>query len=169
MSHDLPAHATIVPWIDPIVDAKGHDPRSAYVERYWLGVIGPTATWIMRRFADHFDHEPNGFVIDLHHTASSMGLSFAKGSNSPFGRALHRCVMFGLARPIADGLSVRRRFPSVAERHLQRLPDEIKSAHHDWARRVVRLDRRDLERHLVAAGIPIEVATRASEAAALAA
>ena len=38
----IPMHATITPWIDPVVDARGHDPRGAYVERFWLSVIGPT-------------------------------------------------------------------------------------------------------------------------------
>jgi hypothetical protein len=35
--------AQIRPWIDPTVDSRGADPRSAYAERYWLSVIGPTA------------------------------------------------------------------------------------------------------------------------------
>lgn len=34
---------TVRPWIDPVVDEHGHDPRSRYVERFWLGVLGPTA------------------------------------------------------------------------------------------------------------------------------
>ena len=81
---------TIRPWDDPVVDERGHDPRSAYVERYWLGVIGPTATWIVRRFADEFDHSPDGFVIDLGHMARTMGLSYRRGSSSPFGKSIHR-------------------------------------------------------------------------------
>ena len=136
----IPSPAMIRPWVDPIVDERGHDPRSAYVERYWLGVIGPTATWIMRRFADRFDADPTGFTLDLEHTASTMGLSFAKGHNSPFGKALHRCVMFGLAQPLSDGFAVRRRFPSVAQRHLKRLPDDLQATHAEWARRTVRLN-----------------------------
>lgn len=164
--HIIPSHSTIRPWVDPVVDERGHDPRSAYVERYWLSVIGPTATWIMRRFADEFDREPDGFTIDLEHTATSMGLSFSKGSSSPFGKALHRCVMFGLAQPTSDGFTVRRRFPSVALRHLKRLPDDLQEEHADWARRVVRLDHRALERRLLDAGLPPQVAVRATEAAA---
>ena len=136
----IPSPAQIRPWVDPIVDKRGHDPRSAYVERYWLGVIGPTATWIMRRFADRFDSDPTGFTLDLEHTASTMGLSFSKGHNSPFGKALHRCVMFGLAQPLSDGFAVRRRFPSVAQRHLKRLPADLQSTHEEWARRTVRVD-----------------------------
>lgn len=159
---------TIRPWPDPLVDVRGHDPRSAYVERYWLGVIGPTATLIMRRFADEFDRAPDGFTIDLSHTASTMGLSYGKGPGSPFGRAVHRCVMFGLAQPTTSGYAVRRMFPNVAQRHISRLPDDVQAAHHDWARRTIRLDRRELEQQLVELGIAPRAAARASEAIALA-
>ena len=165
----IPQHCTIRPWVDPVVDARGHDPRSLYVERYWLSVIGPTATWIMRRFAECFDVEPDGFVLDLEHTASTMGLSFSKGAGSPFGKALHRCVMFGLAQPIADGFAVRRRLPSVPQRHLKRLPDDLQADHDDWARRTVTVETRDLERRLIDAGIPAVAAVRATEFAAWAA
>lgn len=164
----VPTHATISPWIDPLVDERGHDPRSAYVERYWLSVIGPTATWIMRRFAAEFDGRPEGFTLDLCHVATAMGLSFAKGHNSPFGKALHRCVMFGLAQPTSDGFAVRRHFPTVAQRHIKRLPADLQETHDEWARRTVRLDRRDIERRLVEAGVPPQAAVRAGEAAALA-
>jgi hypothetical protein len=165
----IPTRATFRPWLDPIVDERGHDPRSAYVERFWLSVIGPTATWIMRRLAEGFDTEPSGFTLDLNHTACSMGLSFERGSNSPFGKALHRCVMFGLAHPLSDGFAVRRRLPTVPQRHLKRLPDDVQATHEEWARRTIRIGSRDVERYLVAAGVPPQVAVRASEAAALAA
>lgn len=164
----IPGRATIKPWADPIVDRRGHDPRSAYVERFWLSVIGPTATWIMRRFADEFDGAPDGFTLDLNDAASSMGLSFAKGHNSPFGKALHRCVMFGLAQPTAGGFAVRRMFPTVAQRHLRRLPQSVQATHEEWARRAVALDRRDIERTLIDAGVSAHAAARASEAVALA-
>jgi len=164
----IPPQATIRPWIDPVVDRRGHDPRSIYVERYWLSVIGPTATWIMRRFAECFDANPDGFVLDLDHTATSMGLSFSKNVASPFGKALHRCVMFGIAQPTSDGFTVRRRLPSVAHRHLKRLPDDVQAEHEEWARRTIRVDVRDIERRLVEAGLTIAAAVRASEAAALA-
>ena len=29
------------PWPDPVIDEVGHDPRSAYVETFWLAVLGP--------------------------------------------------------------------------------------------------------------------------------
>lgn len=159
--------AAIRPWVDPVVDERGVDPRSVYVERFWLGVVGPTATWIMRRFAEEFDQHPDGFQLDLATTANAMGLSYAKGPSSPFGRALQRCVMFGLARPMSDGFSVRRRMPRVAQRHLSRLPDDVREAHDSWVRSTVVLDVRDLERQLISAGVPPRAAVSASEAALL--
>jgi hypothetical protein len=162
---DTPADVTIRPWVDPIVDRRGHDPRSHYAERYWLSVIGPTAMWIMRRFAEHFDTQPDGFMIDLDHAANTMGLSYSKRMASPFGRALNRCVMFGLAQPHADGFIVRRRLPTVPLRHLKRLPDDVQSEHEQWARRIIQLDVGDVERRLVAAGLPATVAVRATESA----
>jgi hypothetical protein len=29
-------------WLDPVIDEVGHDPRSAYVEEFWLPILGPT-------------------------------------------------------------------------------------------------------------------------------
>jgi hypothetical protein len=164
----IPARATIRPWVDPVVDRRGVDPRSAYVERYWLGVLGPTATWILRRFAECFDSQPDGFELDLEHMATTMGLSYSKGMASPFGKALHRCVMFGVAMPLSNGFSVRRKLPSVAHRHLKRLPDDVQEAHAEWLTRTAHIDLRDIERRLVDAGVPMSAAVRASEAAALA-
>jgi hypothetical protein len=31
----------ILPWADPVIDQVGYDPRSRYVERFWLGILGP--------------------------------------------------------------------------------------------------------------------------------
>ena len=84
-------------WIDPLVDDHGHDPRSGYVETIWLGVLGPTATWLLRRLAAGLQQHPEGFAFDLVSTAAAMGLSFRSGRSSPFTKALQRCVMFGLA------------------------------------------------------------------------
>ena len=132
--------ATIRPWIDPLVDDDGHDPRSRYVEQFWLGVIGPTATWIIRRLAARLDDEPNGYELDLATTARAMGLGFAPGRSSPFSKGLQRCVMFGLAHPIPGGYAVRRRVPSISPRHLRRMPHEVQSAHLAWATTRVTLD-----------------------------
>ncbi len=36
----------VVPWADPVCDDLGVDPRGAYVERFWLPLLGPTSCGI---------------------------------------------------------------------------------------------------------------------------
>jgi hypothetical protein len=128
-------------WIDPLVDENGHDPRSSYVETFWLGVLGPTATWLLRRLAAGLEQHPDGFAFDLAATAAAMGLSFKSGRSSTFSKALQRCVMFGLAHQLPDsGLAVRRRVPDVAHRHLRRMPHEVQLLHHEWRTPTISLD-----------------------------
>ena len=55
----------IRPWPDDVIDHMGHDPRSAYVEDYWLGLLGPSTTWLLRRLAAGFEYSPEGFDLDL--------------------------------------------------------------------------------------------------------
>jgi hypothetical protein len=132
---------TIRPWIDPVVDDRGHDPRSQYVEIFWLGVLGPTATWLLRRLASGLAEHPDGFALDLPATAAAMGLSFKSGRSSAFSKALQRCVMFGLAHQLpGGGLAVRRRVPDVAHRHLRRMPEALQRDHAEWARGTIDID-----------------------------
>jgi len=131
---------TITAWIDPLVDDNGHDPRSLYAERFWLPVTGPTASWILRRFAHALDTRPEGIDIDLDDLARQMGLSYNIGRSSPFTKALQRLVMFGLAHHTNNGLAVRRRIPTVARRHLNRLPDGLQTEHSIHVESVATLD-----------------------------
>ena len=152
------AGTTIVvrPWIDPLVDEHGHDPRSAYVETFWLGVLGPTATWLLRRLAAELEAHPDGLDFDLARTAASMGMSFQSSRSSAFSKALQRCVMFGLAHQLPDGgLAVRRRVPAVAHRHLRRLPPELQLLHQEWEPSAVTLN--DLTRAHRLAMVMLEV------------
>lgn len=176
-----PAHLTVVSWVDPIVDDTGFDPRSRYVELFWLGVLGPTATWLIRRLAAGLDESPHGYDLDLHHTARAMGLSYNPARSSPFSKALQRCVMFGLAHPVDHGLAVRRRIPQVTLRHLQRMPEPLQAAHHEWQRTTVPVDELSrahrlattmldlgddsvvIEHHLVALGVPDAVAAEVAD------
>lgn len=158
----------IVPWNDPLIDRTGHDPRGRYAETFWLSVIGPTASWIMRRIADLLDASPEGVEVDLVHTARTMGLAYDGSTSSPFGRALNRCVMFGLAHQLSDGFAVRRWLPDVATRHLARLPEDVQAAHAGWRARTVHVNMREIERRLREIGVSPAAAARACEAAAIA-
>ncbi len=125
---------SVVPWIDAVVDDVGHDPRSWYVESFWLGVLGPSTTWLLRLLAARFEARPDGFTLDLHDTARALGLAGRSGRGSPFQRALDRCVTFDMARPAGPAaLAVRRRLPPLARRHLVRLPASLQERHRAWS------------------------------------
>jgi hypothetical protein len=173
----------IAPWVDPVVDRRGHDPRSSYVERFWLGTLGPTATWLVRRLATGFDEQPDGYELDLATTAKALGLSYSRGASNAFTKAFGRCMMFGLAHQRSDGYVVRRMLPDVARRHLSRLPAALQREHERWleASRSHRLevlqrarslamamidagdDAELIEVQLVAVGIPEATASEAVE------
>src|SRR2546427_9798851 len=98
---------TIRPWPDQVIDALGHDPRSAYVEQFWLGILGPSTTWLLRRLATGLEAEPAGFALPLADTARALGLGNQNGRHSPFIRALGRICQFDLAHlQTGDALAV---------------------------------------------------------------
>lgn len=124
---------TIRPWPDGVIDALGHDPRSAYVERFWLGILGPSTTWLIRHLAAGLDASPEGFDLDLAATAQALGLGGKGGRHSPFMRALSRCCQFDLAEARDDGvLAVRRKLPPLNRRQILRLPPDLAAAHQAW-------------------------------------
>jgi len=134
----FPDRAWFVPLADAKIDQRGRDPRSDYVELFWLGIIGPSPTWLVRRVVMRFAHDPNGFEVDCAEMAAELGLAAGKGWASTFGRAIQRCVMFGIAAPLEHGVvgwSFRRRLPTVAARHIARLPERIAAMHADWYQR----------------------------------
>jgi hypothetical protein len=131
---EIPDTLHIVAWVDPVVDTLGYDPRSWYVEQFWLPVVGPTSAWFLRRIAAGLDDEPGGFELNLDDTARALGLGGREGRHSPFQRALHRCVSFKLARPHGPGaLSVRRRLPPLTLQRLHRLPSTVQKLHDDFS------------------------------------
>lgn len=128
-----PTHLTLLPWPDTVIDRVGHDPRSEYVERFWLGVIGPSCCWFLRHLAVRFEAEPDGFDLDVAECARALGLGAGLGRNAPLGRTVTRCCQFGLTRRFGrDGLAVRRRLPPLARHHVARLPDALQQEHGRW-------------------------------------
>ena len=124
---------SIRPWPDPVIDSLGHDPRSAYVEQFWLGVLGPSTTWLLRRLAAGLEAEPAGFELHLADTARALGLGDKTGRSGPFVRALGRCCQFGLAQPHdRTTLAVRRKLPPLNRRQVERLPEPLQTAHAKW-------------------------------------
>ena len=134
----LPADGviTLSRWPDPVVESIGHAVRSEYVERFWLGVLGPTATWLLRRCSDEVVTADSHVRVDLAVLAASLGLVHHAGRHNPFSRGFGRCIMFGLMRPTGgphgSGLAVRTAVPPLTARHLARLPHELQVAHSDY-------------------------------------
>lgn len=125
----------VVPWPDPVCDELGLDPRTAYVERFWLPLLGPTATWLLRRFAVEFDDSPEGFSLDAQDAARSIGIGTRGGRTGPFPRAVDRCVRFGCAQHAEHGiLAVRRRLPPLSRAQVNRLPRHLRDRHEAWQR-----------------------------------
>jgi hypothetical protein len=124
---------TVRPWVDEVIDQLGFDPRSPYVERFWLGILGPSTTWLLRRMAAGFDAQPDGFDLPLAETARGLGLGDRGGRHSPFLRTVNRTVQFGMATAIGTGeLLVRRRIPPLARRQIDRLSPELRDDHDRW-------------------------------------
>lgn len=126
----------IVAWKDELVDAKGFAVNDPYVEMFWLPILGPTATWLLRRLAAGLEHDMNGYSVDMEDLARGIGVAYSTGRHNPFARALHRCVMFGVAQQLAilpeRTFAVRTHIPVLPTRHLTRLPEPLRVAHHDW-------------------------------------
>lgn len=133
--------ADIIVWHDALVDPTGFAVDDPYVETFWLPVLGPTASWLLRRLASGLDLEPQGYRVHLPDLARAIGVSSSGGRHSPFSRALHRCTMFGVVQQVAiepvPVLAVRRRLPRIARRHVDRLPDHLRDIHPEWQSRPV--------------------------------
>lgn len=128
-----PPPLLVVAWTDPVVDALGFDPRSAYVERFWLPLLGPTSTWLLRRLAAEFDTSPEGFSLDARDTARSIGIGNRGGRSGPFHRSIERCVRFGVARHDDHGIvAVRRRVPPLSRTQVRQLSRSLQGHHQRW-------------------------------------
>jgi hypothetical protein len=132
--HDTPESLTVRPWPDSVLDQVGHDPRSAYVERFWLGVLGPSCVLFLRRLANELEANPAGFELPLAETAKALGLGMKGGRNSPFLRTISRCVQFHLAHlePENRMLLARRKLPPLTRGQITRLPEPLQLQHHEW-------------------------------------
>jgi hypothetical protein len=129
----MPSQVRITPWVDPVIDVLGHDPRSWYVETFWLPTLGPTSLLLLRHLADRFEEHPEGLALPVADTAAALGLGPRDGEQSPLVRTIDRLQQFDLAQRLApDVIAVRRVLPPVNRRHVRRLPVALQARHRDW-------------------------------------
>ena len=103
---EQPGALSVIGWPDPVIDRLGHDPRSAYVERFWLAILGPSTTWLLRRLAAGLDASPDGFDLNLAVTARSLGLGGKVSRHGPFQKSIGRLVIFELDEPFRRTISL---------------------------------------------------------------
>jgi hypothetical protein len=131
-----PASLRLVPWVDPVVDGRGIPVTSLYVEQFWLPVLGPSATLLLRRLGSIASQFPDGVTLDREWLGSSLGLGKGESRNAPLPRAIERCVRFGVAKRLTgDRLAVRRSVGLLPQRHVDRLHPLIRELHRDWLAR----------------------------------
>lgn len=128
----IPTRLVIEPWPDPVIERLGHDPRSTYVETFWLSVLGPSTTWLLRCLAYRLDDEPDGFDVASADLAMQLGLGGMTGGSSVFARSVDRAVKFGTMQRSGGSLFVRRRLAPLAQRHVRRLPPRLQKMHEVW-------------------------------------
>ncbi len=127
MSHQHldPDHFDVVTWDDPVVRRIGYPHDHPYIETHWLPVLGPTATWMLRRLAAQVIAHPSGLRLDAAVLATALGVPRGGGRRGAFGRGLQRCVMFGVVRMERGGevplLAVRTHIPPLSRRQQERL------------------------------------------------
>lgn len=128
-----PRQYEITPWEDPVIDARGYDPRSSYVEQFWLAVLGPSSVWFLRHVAERFEREPTGFTLDVAECSAALGLGTGLGRHAPFTRTVTRCCQFSAATRFgAGGLAVRKKLPPLARSHALRLPELVQQRLAAW-------------------------------------
>jgi len=112
-------------WHDEDLDEDGFSPRSLYVETVWLPVIGPSATWALRRLSLLAATDPQGCPVDLEVLATDLGL----GSPARVERTLDRLIRFGLAFRVNGEIWIRSSIPRISERHVRRLSAGVQDVH----------------------------------------
>ena len=123
---------TLLPWTDHRKDAFGHDLRSAYVEQFWLGTLGPSTTWFLRHCAAALEDNDDA-AVNLRETACALGIGFEGGSRSAMLKTVARACRFRAARAVGSTtLAVRLRLPQLSHRQLQRLPASLQQRHKEY-------------------------------------
>ncbi|MGA8295941.1 MAG: hypothetical protein WB770_02740, partial [Acidimicrobiales bacterium] len=125
----------LVEWVEPHLETRGVDPRSQYVECYWLPILGPSTTWLLRFFAWQLERAPGGADLVLADVARHVGLGDRIGRHAPFFRTVGRAVDFSMVHVMTPGvIAARLKLPLLSARHLARLPESLRLSHAHFSR-----------------------------------
>jgi hypothetical protein len=126
----------------------GHAPNSPYVETFWLPVLGPSTTWLIRLLNLRLERDGEDATLSIADAGYALGLGERPGRHSPLLRALGRAADFDLVMraldrhaanpggPVSDAnevaLLVRRSLPTLPHRLVERLSPMLAREHHDF-------------------------------------
>jgi hypothetical protein len=120
-------------WIDPLVEPLGHPADSTYAELFWLPVLGPSATFLLRRLALILEHHPEGFSIDLFELSSELGLGRPASRHAALPRAIDRCIRFSMVKRLGEQrLDVRTMLGPLPPKRVEKLTPALRSFHARW-------------------------------------
>jgi hypothetical protein len=132
----LPERFYLRRWDDPVLEQLGFPVNSLYTEAVLLPILGPSATFCLRRLGAWAAAEPDGTTVDTRQLAGDLGLSDTLARHSPITRTVRRLCQFDMADWQPDELSVRTAVAPLGERHLRRLSGPVLDVHYALVRRV---------------------------------
>jgi hypothetical protein len=119
----------------PIIDARGFPMCSDYTEYFWLPILGPSATWLVRRFASLVEDVADDVIVNVNALAAALGMSYVPGRVGPFTRSVKRTIMFNFVQPSPvhdETLYVRTVAPPLPTRLINRLPESARISIDKW-------------------------------------
>jgi hypothetical protein len=125
-----PIELRVTSWDDKAVEERGYPASSAFIELFWLPVLGPSATFLFRRLNSLLAVWPDGMRLEMNGLGRELGLGTTESKHAPLPRAISRLVRFGLAKRLASGqLAVRRAVGPLSPHLLKGLDPIIQEAH----------------------------------------
>lgn len=125
----------VEPWPDPVVEAVGHDPRSAYANEFWLPILGPSVLAVTRKLIERLESAGGPTTVDVIELGASVGLGRnvgpdGLGRNSRIVATLARMCQFGLAEAHPGTgdrtlFRVRTAWAPLTRRQAERLPAHL--------------------------------------------
>lgn len=112
----------------PTDDTGGVDPRSRYVDHYWMPILGPAAICLARTLMRMISRRAGEVRVELDHLRSVLGLGGDPAGQ--LGDALDALAVRGIViLGDEDQLFVRADFPRLSDTQAAELPEALAAAH----------------------------------------
>jgi hypothetical protein len=123
---------TAITWPDPVLAAVGVPVDAAYVERFWLPVLGPSSVMVLRHLAADLatrGERVRVVVDELARECGIPGTGSHRGGGRPIVRTLTRLEHYGMVQPHGDVWWVRTMVGELSRHHLRGLPERLAMEH----------------------------------------